>query len=65
MQQKAKGDDGSAAQKRRPVSLVDTTRGRKNSSTPVTSDTTVEKGAADKNKTTTNRNFGQGKGNML
>ena len=56
MQQKAKGDGGSAAQKRRAAPLVDTTRARKNSSTPVASDKTTEKGAADKNKATTNRN---------
>ena len=62
MQQKAKGDGGSAAQKRRAAPLADTARTRKNSSTSVASDTTAEKGAADKNKATTNRNFGWGKG---
>jgi len=41
--------------------LADTVRVRKNSSTPVASDTTDEKGAADKNKATTNRNLTQGK----
>ena len=41
--------------------LVDTVRATKKSSTPVASDTTAEKGAADKNKTTTNRNLAQGK----
>ena len=61
MQQKAKGDGGSAAQKRRAAPLADTARTRKNSSTPVASDTTSEKGAADKNKATTNRNVAQGK----
>ena len=63
MSQKAKGDGGSAAQKRRAAPLADTARARKNSSTPVASDTTVEKGASDKNKATTNRNLAQGKGN--
>ena len=42
--------------------LADTDRARKNSSTPVVSDTTAEKGAADKSKATTNRNLAQGKG---
>ena len=63
MQQKAKGDGGSAAQKRRAAPLADTGRTRKNSSTPVASDTTAEKGAVDKNKSTTNRNLSQGKEN--
>jgi len=62
MSQKSKGDGGSVVQKRRAVPVADTTRSRKNSSTPVTSDTTTEKGAADKNKVTTNRNLAQGKG---
>ena len=61
MQQKTKGDGGSAAQKRRAAPLADTTRTRKNSSTPVASDTTDEKGEADKNKAITNRNLAQGK----
>ena len=66
MQQKVKGDGGSAAQKRRATPLTDTARVRKNSSTPVTSDTTVEKGATDKNKATTNRNLAlKGKKAML
>ena len=34
------GDGGSAAQKRRAAPLADTARDRKNSSTPVASDTT-------------------------
>ncbi len=42
--------------------LADTTRDRKNSSTPVTSDMTPEKGTVDKSKATTNRNLAQGKG---
>jgi len=41
---------------------MDTARTRKSTSTPVASDTTTEKGAADKNKATTNRNLAQGKG---
>ena len=61
MQQKAKGDGGSADQKRRAAPLVDTTRARKNSSTPVASDTTAAKGASDKNIKTSNRNLSQGK----
>ena len=61
--QKTERDGGSAAEKRRAAPLVDTVRARKNSSTPVASDTTAEKGAADKNKATTNRNLAQGKGN--
>ncbi len=56
------GDGGSVTQKRRAAPLTDTTRDRKKSSTPVTSDTTPEKGATDKNKATTNRNLAQGKG---
>ncbi len=56
------GNGGSVVQKRRPAAVVDTVRHRKNSSTPVTSDTTPEKGASDKSKSTTNRNLGQGKG---
>ena len=55
--QKAKRDGGSAAQKRRAAPLVDTARVRKNTSTPVASDTTAEKGVPDKNKATTNRNL--------
>ena len=49
-------------QTRRAAPLADTDRTRKNSSTPVDFDTTVEKGAADKKKPTTNRNLAQGKG---
>jgi hypothetical protein len=54
-------DGGSAAQKRALGALADTVRATKKSSTPVVSDTTAEKGAADKNKVTTNRNLAQGK----
>ena len=53
---------GSTAQKRRAAPLTDTSRDRKNSSTPVASDTTPEKGEADKSNATTNRNLAQGKG---
>ena len=55
------GDGGSAAQKRALGALPDAVRATKKSSTPVASDTTAENGAADKNKTTTNRNLAQGK----
>jgi hypothetical protein len=55
------GDGGSAAQKRALGALPDAVRATKKSSTPVASDTTAEKGAADKNKATTNRNLAQGK----
>jgi hypothetical protein len=59
--EKAKGDGGSAAQKHRVTSLADTSMlGR---IVPhVSPDTTTEKGAVDKNKSTTNRNLAQGKG---
>jgi hypothetical protein len=58
-----KGDGASVTQKRQAAPLADTVRDRKASSTPVTSDTTTEKGAADKNKATTNRNLVPGEGN--
>ena len=54
---------GSDAQKHTLGTLPDTVPATKKSSTPVASDTTAEKGAADKNKTTTNRNLVQGKEN--
>jgi hypothetical protein len=57
------GDGDSVAQKRELVALPDTVRSTKKSSTPVASDTTTAKGAADKNKATTNRNLAQGKQN--
>ena len=57
------GDGDSVAQKRVLGALPDTVRATKKSSTPVASDTTTEKGAADKNKTTTNRKLTQGKEN--
>ena len=66
--QKAKGDGGSAAQKRRAAPLADTARARKNSSTPVASDTTAEKVQLTKHPekgATTNRNLAQGKEVML
>ncbi len=56
-------DGGSAAQKHTHRSLLDAVRATKKSSTPVASGTTAEKGADDKNKTTTNRNLPQGKEN--
>ncbi len=58
---KGKGDGGSAAQKRAHGALPDAVRVTKKSSTPVASGTTAEKGAADKDKPTTNRNLAQGK----
>ena len=54
---KGVGDGGSAAQKCTHGTLPDTVRATKKSSTPVASDTTAEKCAADKNKVTTNRNW--------
>ncbi len=51
------GDGVSATQKRALGTLPDAVRATKKSSTPVASNTTAEKGAADKNKATTNRNF--------
>ncbi len=58
---RAAGDGGSAAQKRAHGALPDAVRATKKSSTSVASGTTAEKGAADKNKSTTNRNLAQGK----
>ena len=57
------GGGGSATQKRVLGTLPDAVRATKKSSTPVASDTTAEKGAADKSKATTNRNLAQGKKN--
>ena len=54
---KGVGEGGSAAQKRAHGALPDAVRATKKSSTPVASGTTAEKGAADKNKATTNRNL--------
>ena len=60
------GDGDSTTQKYTLVALPDTVRATKKSSTPVASDTTAEKGAADKNKATTNRNLAlKGKKAML
>ena len=53
------GDGGSAAQKRAHGALLDAVRATKKSSTPVASGTTTEKGAADKDKATTNRKKGK------
>ena len=63
-----KRDGGSAAQKRRAAPLADTARARKNSSTPVASDSTAEKVQLTKHPAkdaTTNRNLAQGKEVML
>ena len=54
---KSVGDGDSAAEKRALGALPDTVRATKKSSTPVASGTTTEKGAADKDKATTNRNL--------
>ncbi len=51
------GDGDSTTQKRTLGTLPDVVRVTKKSSTPVASDTTSEKGEADKNKATTNRNL--------
>jgi hypothetical protein len=55
------GDGDSAVQKRAHGSLQDAVHATKKSSTPVASGTTAEKGAADTDKATTNRNLAQGK----
>jgi hypothetical protein len=55
------GDGDSASQKRAYAALPDAVRVTKKSSTPVASGTTDEKGAADKDKATTNTNLAQGK----
>jgi hypothetical protein len=52
----------SAAQMRRAAPLTDTARGSTNSSRPVASDSTPEKGTVDKSKANTKRNLAQGKG---
>jgi hypothetical protein len=62
---KGVGDGDSAAQKHAYGALPDAVRATKKSSTPVASGTTAEKGAADKDKATTNRNLAQGKEAML
>ncbi len=53
------GDGDSDTQKHTHGELSDTVHATKKSSTPVASDTTVEKGAVDKDKSTTNRNLVQ------
>jgi hypothetical protein len=63
MPPKAKGDGGSAAQKRPGAPLPDTVRARKNSSTPIASETTADKGAPDKSTKMSNRNLAQGQQN--
>ena len=47
---KNRGDGGSVTQKRPPAPLPDTVRAKKNSSTPVASDTTSEKDGPDRNR---------------
>ena len=58
---KSVGDGDSVAQKRALGALPDAVRATKKSSKQVASGTTAEKGAADKDKPTTNRNLAQGK----
>ncbi len=53
------GDGVSSSYQREHGALLDTVRATKKSSTPVASGTTTEKGAADKDKATTNRNLGK------
>ena len=53
------GDGGSVAQKRVHGALPDAVRATKKSSTPVVSDTTDAKGAADKNKATRSDQVGR------
>ena len=60
---KGVGDGVSPVYQREHGVLLDTVRATKKSSTPVASGTTTEKGAGDKDKTTTNRNLPQGKEN--
>ena len=58
---KGEGDGDSDAQKHAHGALPDAVRATKKNSTPVASGTTAEKGTADKDKPTTNRNLAQGK----
>ena len=60
MPPKAEGDGGCVVQKCPGVPLPDTVRARKNSSTPIASETTTDKGAPDKSTKTSNRNLAQG-----
>ena len=69
MSPKRRGDGGSSSpwQKRPPVPLPcdipDPVHTKRNSSTPIVSDTTSDKGGADKNMKTSNKNLAQGKEN--
>ena len=58
---KGVGDCDSVIQNRAHGTLPDTVRATNKCSTPVESGTTAEKGTADKDKATTNRNLAQGK----
>ena len=51
-----KRDGDSAEQKHRPVTLSETVRVKKKTSTPIVSDKTVDKGAVHKNTKTLNKN---------
>ena len=53
-------DGGSAAQKRPAAPLPGAVCAEKNSSTPIASDTTADKGAANKNIKTFNKNLAKG-----
>ena len=56
-----KRDGDSAEQKRRPVTLSETVRVKKKTSTLITSDNTSDKGGSDKNTKTSSKYLVQGK----
>ena len=56
---KEKGDGDSATKKRGPAPLPDAVRAKKKSSTPIASDRTTDKGGADTNTKTSNKNLAQ------
>ena len=59
---RGKGEGGSVAQYCAPAPLSDTLRAKKKGSTPIASDRTADKGGADKNIKTSNKNLHQGYG---
>ena len=61
--QKSVGDGDSVSQKYELAALPDVVRVTKKNSTPVSSDTTTEKGGDDKNINPSNRNLSKGKEN--
>ena len=61
MRRKRTGDDGSATQKRPPAPLPYAVRAKKNSSTPIASETIADNGGANKNTQNTNKNLAQDK----